>query len=105
MSKMNTWSKIWSGAKAAQCAIDQLLGYLTWRDDRNALVIFNKDVSRFAALPAKLDEALREHPLVLREVQEKRSACHQGESRFFFRGPNDDEREILVHVFIFDMHC
>ena len=40
--------KVWSGQKAFGNAITQLLGYLTWRDSKSAIVVFakNKDMSR-----------------------------------------------------------
>jgi hypothetical protein len=40
--------KIWGGAKAFDDAVDQLLGYTTWRDSRLALILFvkTKDVAQ-----------------------------------------------------------
>ena len=39
--------KFWRGAKAYEQGLDQLLGYLTWRDSKAAMVVFvdNKDIS------------------------------------------------------------
>ena len=33
--------KNWNGETGATKAIDQLLGYLTWRDGKAALIVFN----------------------------------------------------------------
>lgn len=43
--------KIWAGSKAFRQSIDQLLGYLVWRDTKAALVVFlrEKDVTTIAA--------------------------------------------------------
>ena len=41
---------IWYGEKELLAKIDQLLGYLTWRDVKAALVIFNKNVKGFTEL-------------------------------------------------------
>lgn len=40
--------KIWTGPSALLTAVSQLLGYLTWRDSKAALVLFvrNKDISK-----------------------------------------------------------
>lgn len=53
--------KIWHGPKAFRKAIDQLLGYLVWRDTKSALVVGvrNRDVTAVGTLA---DQVLREHP-------------------------------------------
>ena len=53
--------KIWAGTKALSEAIDQLLGYLTWRDCKAALVVFNKNNSKFSGLLEKAPDAFRKH--------------------------------------------
>ena len=35
--------KFWSGSKAMHAAINQILGYLTWRDTKAALLVFSKE--------------------------------------------------------------
>jgi hypothetical protein len=60
--------KIWKGDAAFREAIDQLLGYLVWRDSKAALVLFvrNKDVTgvilKAEALVRKHDRYKREGP-------------------------------------------
>lgn len=53
--------KIWSGEKAFAKAIDQLLGYLVWRDSKAALVVFirQKDAS---TIIDKGEITLQKHP-------------------------------------------
>lgn len=53
--------KIWSGPKAAAEAIDQLLGYLVWRDSKAALIMFIKTADPAATI-TKLHQAIEEHP-------------------------------------------
>ncbi|MBC7271557.1 MAG: hypothetical protein H5T76_23080 [Streptomyces sp.] len=53
--------KIWSGPKAAGDAIDQLLGYLVWRDSKAALIMFIKTADP-AATVDKLHRAIEDHP-------------------------------------------
>ena len=47
--------KWWSGAKACGDAIDQLLSYLPWRDEKAALILFidRKDASAVSKRPTK----------------------------------------------------
>jgi hypothetical protein len=58
--------KVWSGPKAFAGALDQLLGYLVWRDTKSALVLFvrRKNVSD---VQAKADAVIRGHPRFKRE--------------------------------------
>lgn len=35
--------KIWRGSKSLSNAIDQLLGYATWRDTKTAILVFNRN--------------------------------------------------------------
>lgn len=53
--------KIWSGPKAAGEAIDQLLGYLAWRDSKAALIMFIKTADPSATI-TKLHQAIADHP-------------------------------------------
>lgn len=91
--------KLWKGDKQMANAIDQLLGYLTWRDGKTALVLFNKDVSGFAELQAKLSELVKSQPRFVSAL----SAGNAGEWRFRFRSKDDDGRLVTVHVFLFNL--
>jgi hypothetical protein len=53
--------KVWRGQAELLWAIDQLLGYLTWRDSKAALVLFvrNQDIE---AVRKQIDPILRSHP-------------------------------------------
>lgn len=53
--------KIWRGPKGVTDALDQLLGYLVWRDSKAALVMFIKTQDP-AATVEKLHEAVEAHP-------------------------------------------
>jgi hypothetical protein len=94
--------KLWSGAGGIGKALDQLLGYLTWRDSKAALVVFNKSVKSFSStvLPA-LPEAVRAHECFVRDL-----ACsEQGEWRFQMRSVEDEGRRVTVHAFAFNLHA
>ena len=91
--------KLWKGGKAIGEAIDQLLGYLTWRDTKSALLVWNKTVKDFAKLQQSIPGLLSEHLLFVRSDE----SGHAGEWRAVFRSASDDERRITVHVFLVDL--
>jgi hypothetical protein len=91
--------KVWRGPKELLGAVDQLFGYLTWRDCKAALVIFNKDATSFSALQAKLPEELKKHSGFLSDAR----AFDVGEWRFRFRASDDPNRIVAVHVFLFNL--
>lgn len=92
--------KVWRGPKEIQAAIDQMLGYLRWRDCKTALIVFNKDRENFTSLLDKAPTALRQTKLFRGDVGSKVEA---GESRMVFASPDDDSRRVTVHVFLFDL--
>lgn len=94
-----TECKMWRGPAELTEGINQLLGYLTWRDCKTAFVIFNKQVSKFSELIDKIPATLSKHPSFLR----RGSTAEQGEWRFTLGAPGDETREILIHVFAFNL--
>lgn len=90
--------KFWHGEKQFLETIDQLLGYLTWRDTKTAVIMFNRNIgfsgvveqiralpqkhARYVSGPKKLDESSFEFTLSL---------------------PNDSERHVTVSVMAFDL--
>ncbi|WP_308367735.1 MULTISPECIES: hypothetical protein [unclassified Microbulbifer] len=62
--------KFWKGEKSFLSTISQLLGYLTWRDSKAAVIMFvpNKD---FSSVVSIAKEAALNHPNVLKYVNEK----------------------------------
>jgi hypothetical protein len=85
--------KIWHGEKRFAEAIDQLLGYLVWRDTKAALVVFirEKDAS---AIIDKADQTIRAHPSFKREGRS--SADSTAHRNFVMHQTGDDAREIQV---------
>ena len=89
--------KVWTGGAGLSSAIDQLIGYLTWRDCKASLIVFNKKVKDFSSILEKCPEQLRTHKSFKREEKENVSA---NEWRVCLRSPVDQGREITVHVFL-----
>jgi len=90
--------KVWHGEKQLIDAIDQLLGYLTWRDVKTALVIFNKNVVGFKALLEKMPTILGNHPNTISQ-----SSKIENEWNLQIRSEGDQDRIINVRVFLFDL--
>lgn len=90
--------KFWGGQKVASEAIDQLLGYLTWRDTKACLMIFStlKDFSRMLG---ELWKTVETHPNFKREDRK------EGETRrrYIFRSKNDSDRELILTVLGFNI--
>ncbi len=92
--------KVWRGPKELEEAIDQLLGYLTWRDCKAALVIFNKHNARFSALLSKVPEILKAHKNFRTELQ----SPGDGEWRVSMASLEDEGRIINVHVYLLNLY-
>lgn len=88
--------KIWSGPKALLGTIDQIRGYLSWRDTKAAILLFvrNRD---FSKVLEKIPRAVEGH------VGWKRTTDASGDPafRFVFGNRDDPNREILLTVMPF----
>jgi hypothetical protein len=85
--------KYWHGPQTLTDALDQLLGYLTWRDTKAALVMFSRN-KNFTAMVTKMVETATAHPNC------KRGPTPETETRFryVFASKNDPAREIILTV-------
>lgn len=92
--------KIWYGEKELLAAIGQLLGYLTWRDCKAAIVMFNKKNVRFGDLVDKVPGIFAAHPHYKRSYP----VTEPAEWRFAMALPNDQSRDVLIHVFAFNIY-
>lgn len=90
--------KFWRGPAAFQETIDQLLGYLSWRDTKTAIVLFNRETA-FTTVLSKIPQGLASHPNFKQHVE------LAGETRFrsVFRHRDDPNRELLLTVLAFDV--
>ena len=90
--------KFWKGEKGFLDTVDQLLSYLSWRDSKSAVIIFNKNKNLTGVLTA-IENAMGKHP------HKKRGLVREGETRFRFvmGSPNDHAREIVMTVMVYDI--
>jgi hypothetical protein len=90
--------KFWSGQKGLVEAIDQLFGYVTWRDTKTAIILFHKGKDLTAML-SKAEQTIKAHAnfkssytLGNKELQSATIMAYK------FSHPKDKEREILLSV-------
>lgn len=91
--------KIWKGQKELSQAIDQLLGYLTWRDCKAAIVIFNKHNAMFSRILDSIPAIFEAHP----RFKRFHSTESAGEWRFDMTSSEDEGRQVHIHVFVFNL--
>lgn len=92
--------KVWQGAGQVPGALDQLLGYLTWRDSKAAFVMFNKGVKNFSAILETFPKAIWEHRCFIQWCE----CRHSGEWRALMRSIEDEGRTVMVHVFAINIY-
>ena len=90
--------KFWHGPKAFSEAIDQLLGYLTWRDCKCSLVIFNKQKNS-SAVAQKMHEATIGH----KGHRKTLASDATGNGRYVFVKESDPGRDIIITTLLFDI--
>ena len=90
--------KYWSGARKLSETIDQLLGYVSWRDTKTAIVIFNRN-RNFSQVIGTISDAVKGHPNFKREVDDN----GEGTFRYVLGHRDDKNRDILVTVLAFDV--
>jgi hypothetical protein len=90
--------KFWSGEKAYLETVDQLLSYLSWRDTKAAVVVFNRNAG-FGAVLNKIMEATPKHPNCKRQM----AKMDESTFRYVFGQPNDANHEIILTVMAFDV--
>jgi hypothetical protein len=90
--------KFWKGPQSLTKTIDQLLGYLTWRETKAAILLFNRQKD-FSIVLEKIPDVFRQHACFVREEQ------YPGETgfRFVVRNPTDPQRHLLVTILAFDV--
>ena len=92
--------KLWTGPASLTSALNQLSAYLTWRDSKASLILFNTKNKDFSSILQALPSTVRNHPLFVRDLP-----CEEtGEWRIQMRSEEDEGRRVTVHVFVFDLY-
>ena len=90
--------KFWTGPSGLGDALDQLLGYTSWRDTRTALLIFNRDTTMSTVLE-KIPQAVREHPNYKADCEYSSDTGF----RYSFCHREDSNRELTLTVLVFNI--
>lgn len=88
--------KFWKGPKAFKEAIDQLLGYTTWRDGKTAILVFNRGIDTTTVMNG-IDAQVKGHPNFKRAV----SWSHESGFRYVLRANDDTGRELILTILVF----
>ncbi len=90
--------KFWKGPKAFGEAVDQLLGYTTWRDGKTAILVFNRGTDTSTVLSG-IDATVKAHASFKRLVEWK----HESGFRYVLRSKDDAIRELTLTVLVFQV--
>ncbi len=91
--------KLWKGSAYLHDAIDQLLErYVSWRDEKTALLVFNKDVLGFSDVIKKGVVAVKNHPNCLSMIKERRETSFS----YLFRQVEDPQKKIKLELVLFN---
>ena len=85
--------KFWNGERQFLETIEQLLSYLSWRDTKAAVLIFNRNVD-FSEVLKKIAESSPKHKFYKRAFRNfEESTFH-----YVFQQPNEVNREVILTV-------
>ncbi len=88
--------KFWTGEKGFLSTIDQLLGYLTWRDSKTSVVIFVNN-KNFSSVLDTSKEAIKNHPNYISEKDV--SDDNWSNYRFSLQGDQNKEIQMALQMF------
>lgn len=93
--------KLWKGESQLKDAIDQLLDrYVTWRDSKLSIIVFNKDMKDFTGLINKAHAALKSHSKYKRMEQSNDNT----NQIFIFEHPQDTNKEVKIALLLFNYY-
>lgn len=88
--------KFWSGSKNYLSTIDQLLGYLTWRDNKSSIIVFVKQKD-FSSILSKVESETIKHSNFLSFVGNTDENWFN--YRFHINGDRNREVQLAVQVY------
>lgn len=90
--------EFWDGQASLTKAIDQLLGYATWRDAKTAILIFSRQAN-FSGVVEAIPSIVAAHPAFVRAVS------HAGETTFRYelRQRDNPSRRLTLTLLVFNV--
>jgi hypothetical protein len=89
--------KFWTGKVGYAKIIDQILGYLTWRESKAAILLFVKNKELDGVLQ-QISPLTQEHPACKSQVE---AHAHEGRFRYRLGLPQDPNRVVHLTVMVF----
>jgi len=90
--------KFWRGAKKFLETVDQLLRYVTWRDTKTAILIFNRNCELSKVLE-EISKNIKLHPCYKKDIKK----INETTFCYTLHLPNDLNREIILTILVFDI--
>jgi hypothetical protein len=90
--------KFWDGPKSLTDAIDQLLGYATWRDSKTAILLFSRN-KEFNNVLGQIADTVKGHA----HFTQQHMYHHETGFRFTLRQGDDPQRRITLTVLVFNI--
>lgn len=91
--------KFWKGADSFTKTIDQLLGYLSWRDTKAAILLFNRNKDLSNVLK-QIPGLVKAHPNYIRDWK---VTGHETEFRYVLNHRDDKNRELFLTVQVYEV--
>lgn len=95
--------KFWKGEKAFLETIDQLLGYVTYRDTKTAILLFVKK-NDFTATVNKLRDIIPKHNNYVRQDTTYTPKLNTA-FRYVFKNKTDNDKELFITIMAFHVPC
>ncbi len=90
--------KLWGGEKILKDALNQLIGYTTWRDSNTSLILFNKKVHDFNVVTEAIENFVTTHETCKSYVRNSKN-----EWQCVFKKSIDTTEIINVNIVVFDL--
>ena len=90
--------KYWDGPQKLTEAIDQILGYSSWRDTKVSVIVFNRNKGFTKVLEA-IKSTTKAHPNCKCELDDRSETSF----RFIFSHRDDTNRELTLTIMAFDI--
>jgi len=91
--------KIWRGQSQLSEAIDQLLSrYVNWRDEKVALIVFNKTNTNFSDVISKSKKVMEAH----NAFEEFKGTTSRTSFAYKFVHPEDNNKKVCIELMLFN---
>ena len=90
--------KFWTGKESLTKTIDQILRYLSWRDTKASIILFNRNKDLTNVLK-QIPEIVKNHENFIKELN------YDSETgfRFILNNKDDKERELYLTILVFEV--